>query len=102
MVKRSPAKPKSVVVVDAENPLAEVHGEFFWREDHDQIMASVREEAYRAGYQQGQVDAGQAIQPQQEVVLRYRPSFFIRLRRWLFRTAVLAGFVVLLVAVILE
>ena len=28
-----PARPKNVVMVDAENPMVEVHGEFFWREE---------------------------------------------------------------------
>jgi len=39
--------PKRVVIVDAENPLQEIHGEFFWREDHDRIVADEREDALR-------------------------------------------------------
>lgn len=35
-------RPKRVVIVDAENPLQEIHGEFFWREDHERIMARER------------------------------------------------------------
>src|SRR3954452_10943867 len=40
-------------MVDAENPMVEVHGEFFWREDHDRILAQAREAAYRDGYTAG-------------------------------------------------
>ena len=45
--------PKRVVIVDAENPLQEIHGEFFWREDHDRIVADEREDALRLGYADG-------------------------------------------------
>jgi hypothetical protein len=48
-----PARPKHVVMVDAENPMVEVHGEFFWREDHDRILTQAREAAYRDGYTTG-------------------------------------------------
>ena len=46
-------RPKRVVVVDAENPLREIHGEFFWREDHDRMVAREREDAFRRGYADG-------------------------------------------------
>lgn len=29
-------RPKRAVVVDADNPLVEIDGEFFWREDHEE------------------------------------------------------------------
>ena len=48
-----PARPKRVVVVDAENPLQEVHGEFFWREDHDAIVADERAAAFQQGFADG-------------------------------------------------
>jgi hypothetical protein len=46
-------RPTRVVVVDADNPLTEVRGEFFWREDHERVLAAAREAAYRDGYDQG-------------------------------------------------
>lgn len=46
-------RPTRVVIVDADNPLSEIHGEFFWREDHEQLLAAARESAYREGYGQG-------------------------------------------------
>ena len=49
----TPPRPKRVVVVDADDPLTEVVGEFFWREDHDQLVAEQRELAFRDGYEAG-------------------------------------------------
>lgn len=80
MAEQTPARPKNVVVVDAENPLVEVQGEFFWREDHDAIVAAAREEAYRSGYADGWTEASRrATVPQ--LVLRSRPSWTRRLLR---------------------
>ena len=53
-------RPKRVVVVDADNPMEEIHGEFFWREDHEHALADARDAAYRQGYAQGLTDASQA------------------------------------------
>src|SRR4051794_36299568 len=63
-------------MVDAQNPMVEVHGEFFWREDHDRILAQAREAAYRDGYATGWTAAVarasmQAAAPQR-VELRWR------------------------------
>lgn len=46
-------RPRRVVVVDADDPLVEVRGEFFWREDHERLLASARELAYRDGFEHG-------------------------------------------------
>lgn len=46
-------RPTRVVVVDADNPLDEIRGEFYWLEDHEQLLAAARESAYRAGFDQG-------------------------------------------------
>jgi hypothetical protein len=48
-----PDRPRRVIVVDADNPMVEVDGEFFWREDHDLLLAAARDEAYKAGAQVG-------------------------------------------------
>ena len=68
-------RPKRVVVVDAENPLEEIRGEFFWREDHDQIVAAARESAYARGYADG-VAAGRRTP--RTVVVRYRHGLIRR------------------------
>jgi len=75
-------RPKRVVIVDADNPLQEIHGEFFWREDHEAIVAAERQASYRDGYNQG-FEAGARQRPVTVVV---RP----RRRRRLRRLAVLA------------
>lgn len=56
-----PARPKRVVVVDADNPLEEIHGEFFWREDHERVVADERDRAFQEGYNQGLRDASTGI-----------------------------------------
>jgi hypothetical protein len=53
-------RPTRVVVVDADDPLTEVRGEFFWREDHERLLAAAREAAYRDGYGEGFVAASSA------------------------------------------
>jgi hypothetical protein len=79
MTDTTPTRPKNVVVVDAENPLVEVHGEFFWREDHEVLLAAAREQAFRDGFREGYA-SGQMPAKSQRVVLRARPR-----RRWLTR-----------------
>ena len=73
-----PVRPKNVVIVDAENPLTEVRGEFFWREDHDRIVMQERQSAYQAGYGEGYADAVAAAR-KQRMVIRYRPPLLRRL-----------------------
>ena len=46
-------RPREVVIVDAENPLEEIRGEFFWRDDHERVVAAARESSYRDGYADG-------------------------------------------------
>jgi hypothetical protein len=46
-------RPREVVVVDAENPMEEIRGEFFWREDHERLLTAAREASYRDGYERG-------------------------------------------------
>ena len=91
-------RPKRVVVVDADNPLVEIHGEFFWREDHDALVAAARGVAFREGYAAGQIDAArQAVPP--TVTLRRRRSFVNRLWRMVFALAALLMLLVVLVTV---
>lgn len=80
MADTSPTRPRKVVVVDAENPLVEVQGEFFWREDHEAIVAAAREQAYRQGYADGHVAGAdrRAVAPVTPVVLRRRRSLLSR------------------------
>lgn len=54
-------RPKRVVIVDADNPLEEIHGEFFWREDHERAVADARDVAFRDGYAHGWADAARGF-----------------------------------------
>lgn len=72
--------PKRVVILDAENPLVEIQGEFFWREDHDALVAAAREVAFREGYTAGHVDAARKTTPQ-TFDFRRRPTLLGRLHR---------------------
>jgi hypothetical protein len=87
-------RPKRVVVVDAENPLVEVSGDFYWLEDHERIVSQARESAYAQGYADGAAAAAQRWP--RTVVVRYRRPL---LRRTL--ATVFVGFVVLAYAVTL-
>jgi len=70
-----PARPKHVVVVDAENPMVEVSGEFYWREDHEEIVAAARDAAYREGYGAGR---SEAIATAPTIQWRYRRPSRVR------------------------
>jgi hypothetical protein len=87
MTDTSPMRPKNVVVVDAENPLVEVHGEFYWREDHEMLLAAAREQAFRDGFREGYA-SGHTPSESQRVVLRTRP------RRWWLTRLLLAMLVI--------
>jgi len=56
-------RPKRVVILDAENPMEEIHGEFFWREDHERLLAAARAEAFREGFGRGWSDRDQHGSP---------------------------------------
>ncbi len=81
-----PARPKHVVVVDAENPMAEVSGEFYWREDHEEIVAAARDAAYREGYAAGR-SAAIATAPD---LVRYRRPSRVRVLRLIGAVVMLA------------
>ena len=101
MADKSQARPKNVVMVDAENPLVEVHGEFFWREDHERILADAREEAYRQGYADARAEVAKATTTQ-EVVLRRRPRLVTRLLRRVILTALVASLLLVTLGIAIE
>jgi hypothetical protein len=96
MTDKTPARPKNVVIVDAENPLIEVQGEFFWREDHDAIVSAAREDAYRRGYADGWNGAARP-EPPAQLILRRRAPLLVRL----LRRGVAALLVIALIAAVL-
>ena len=62
-------RPKRVVIVDADNPMEEIHGEFFWREDHERALADARDTAFGDGYTHGWADASRSSS---RIRLRFR------------------------------
>ena len=64
----SPMRPKNVVILDAENPLVEVRGEFFWREDHERLLTAAREQAYCDGFREGYASGRLPASPPQLVI----------------------------------
>jgi hypothetical protein len=90
-------RPKNVVIVDAENPLVEIHGEFFWREDHDRIVIREREAAFKAGYGEGFAAGFRAASAQQRVVVRYRQPMLRRIVTRLFWLLITIAFLVTLI-----
>ncbi|GAB3785496.1 hypothetical protein GCM10027601_21060 [Nocardioides ungokensis] len=69
--------PKRVVIVDADNPLQEIHGEFFWREDHERILSAERQTSYWDGYNEGRT-AAERGQPTTVLVRSARPGLIRR------------------------
>jgi hypothetical protein len=94
-------RPKHVVIVDAENPLAEIQGEFYWREDHEQIVARERQSAYQAGYGEGWTAASQASAPLWMRVRR-RPPLLIRILLRIFFWYCALAFGLLVIAFLIQ
>ena len=94
----SASRPKRVVVVDADNPLVEVQGQFFWQEDHDVLVAAARDDGYRDGYAAGWSDAARQTPSAQTLLLGRRTTLIGRLRQLaLLSILVLAALIILAV-----
>jgi hypothetical protein len=90
------ARPKRVLFVDAENPLVEISGDFYWLEDHDRIVAQARESAYAQGYADGLAAAAQRWP--RHVVVRYRRSPLRRVITMVFVAFIVLAYVISLVS----
>jgi hypothetical protein len=89
--------PKRVVVVDADNPLQEIRGEFFWREDHERILSAERQTAYWDGFSHGR-EAANRSQPMTVVVRSARRGL---IRRTVVRTLVLLAVIAFVIDVLI-
>ena len=94
----APSRPKRVVIVDADNPLVEIEGEFFWREDHEAALAAARAEAYRSGYRAGYSDAAGRSVPQAPTYVRH-PSAASRITHSLAWLLVVTGLLIIAMTV---
>jgi hypothetical protein len=87
----STSRPKRVVVVDADNPMVEVQGQFFWQEDHDALVAAARDDGYRDGYAAGWSDAARQTPAPQTLLLRPRTTLIGGLRKLLLLSTLIIG-----------
>lgn len=92
-------RPKRVVIVDADNPMVEIHGAFFWKEDHEVLLAEAHRVGYEAGYRAGATHT--ASQQPQTVVLRRAPSIYRRIQL-IIALAVLSVFMLIIISTIAE
>jgi hypothetical protein len=87
-------RPDRVVIVDADDPLTEIQGEFVWLEEHERAVAAARKSAFAEGYA-----AGRATTDDVRMYVVHRP----RRRNFLAITmiAVLTLIVLLMLPVVL-
>jgi hypothetical protein len=95
----APSRPKRVVIVDADNPLVEVRGEFFWREDHDAVVAAARDAAYRSGYRAGWND-GVSQTLTKTVTLHQTPSTRERIWGLIARLLLFTGLMIIAITIV--
>jgi hypothetical protein len=46
-------RPDRVIILDAENPMTEIHGRFVWQDQHERVVDEVRRTAFTEGYEAG-------------------------------------------------
>jgi hypothetical protein len=90
-------RPRRVVILDADDPMVEIHGEIVWREDHDRIVEEVSQQAFTDGYTAGHRDA-LAAQSQQPILIQIarRRSVF----GWIRLVMLVAGLLMLLLLIL--
>ena len=50
-------RPERVIIVDADDPMTEIHGRFVWQDEHDRVVDEVRQQAFMDGYTAGLEEA---------------------------------------------
>ena len=54
-------KPDRVIILDADDPMTEIHGRFVWQEEHDRVVDEARRHAFAEGYAAGMSDSSQPV-----------------------------------------
>ena len=54
-------RPERVIILDANDPMTEVHGRFVWQDEHDRVVDEVRKQAFMDGYAAGQHEGAQKL-----------------------------------------
>ena len=65
-------RPKRVVILDADDPMTEIHGRFVWIEEHERVLEQARRHAFADGYEAGQREVG-AQQVEVRISRRHTP-----------------------------
>ena len=92
-------RPERVIILDAEDPMREIHGRFVWQDEHDRVVEEVRRQAYAEGYDDARRDAAGELQSapvRVEFRRRRTAGFYIRLGLF----ALFALFVLLMLPIV--
>ena len=73
-------RPERVIIVDADNPMTEIHGRFVWQEEHDRVVDEVRQQAFMDGYAAGLEEVATRQSAPVQVELRSRRTAAAKLR----------------------
>jgi hypothetical protein len=46
-------RPDRVIILDADDPMTEIHGRFVWQDEHERVLDEVRRMAFTEGYEAG-------------------------------------------------
>ncbi len=84
-------RPERVIVVDADDPLREIHGAFVWQDEHERVVAEARAQAYAEGFAAGQHRLDSSSAPVTVVLKRSRRPL------WWLKACLAAVFVVFVV-----
>ena len=91
-------RPERVIILDADDPMKEIHGRIVWQEEHERVIEESRRQAFADGYSEGHRDASSAPPPPMQVELRRRLTLTSRIKLSLL---ILAGICLLLVLPVL-
>src|SRR3954447_8052712 len=88
-------RPSRVIILDADDPMVEIHGRFVWQDEHERVLAEIAQRAYADGYEAGRRDARAPV----EIRLRRRRGLLGYV--WLFIVCLGALVVLLFLPVVL-
>jgi hypothetical protein len=72
-------RPERVIILDADDPMTEIEGQFVWQEEHDRVVEEIRRQAFADGYATGQREAQvQPVPVRLEVRRRRRISSILK------------------------
>ena len=91
-------RPERVIILDADDPMKEIHGRIVWQEEHDQVVEETRRQAFADGYSAGHRDASSTPPSPVQVELRRRRTVASRIE---LSILILAGICLLLVLPVL-